>query len=71
MPSMRPFITRPAAITRPLMMTVFTDAGKVAGFIIQRGCVGFEAFTADETTTLRELAALPCPIGDAPGRFIA
>ncbi len=83
MPSMRPFITRPAAITRPLMMTVFTDAGKVAGFIIQRGCVGFEAFTADEkaagmfetqhraATTLRELAALPCPIGDAPGRFIA
>jgi hypothetical protein len=30
------------------MTTVFTDAGKVAGFIIQRGCVGFEAFTTDE-----------------------
>jgi hypothetical protein len=30
------------------MQIVFTDAGKVAGFIIQRGCVGFEAFTADE-----------------------
>jgi hypothetical protein len=30
------------------MQTVFTDAGKVAGFIIQRGRIGFEAFTADE-----------------------
>jgi hypothetical protein len=51
--------------------------------VIQRGCVGFEAFTADEksagmfetqhraATTLRELAALPCPDGDAPGKFIA
>jgi hypothetical protein len=50
------------------MQTVFTDAGKVAGFIIQRGPIGFEAFTADarsvgpfETTHraatfLRELA---------------
>jgi hypothetical protein len=58
------------------MQTVFTDAGKVAGFIIQRGRIGFEAFTADEkaagmfetlhraATHLRELAALPCPDGD-------
>jgi hypothetical protein len=58
------------------MTTVFTDAGKVAGFIIQRGCVGFEAFTADEksagmfetlhlaATALRELVAAPCPDGD-------
>jgi hypothetical protein len=65
------------------MTTVFTDAGKVAGFIIPRGCIGFEAFTADEkaagvyetlhraATALRELAALPCPDGDAPGKFIA
>jgi len=49
---------------------------KVAGFIIQRGCVGFEAFTADEksagmfetqhraATALRELATVPCPDGD-------
>jgi hypothetical protein len=58
------------------MTTVFTDAGKVAGFIIQRGRIGFEAFTADEkaaglyetqhraATALRELAGLPCPDGD-------
>jgi hypothetical protein len=51
------------------MQTVFTDAGQVAGFIIQRGRIGFEAFTADERTVgmfetthraatyLRELAA--------------
>jgi hypothetical protein len=55
------------------MQTVFTDAGKVAGFIIQRGRIGFEAFTADEksagmfetlhraATHLRELAAAPLP----------
>jgi hypothetical protein len=30
------------------MQTVFTDAGKVAGFVIQGGRIGFEAFTADE-----------------------
>ena len=53
------------------MQTVFTDAGKVAGFIIQRGAIGFEAFTADERTVgmfetthraatyLRELAGPP------------
>jgi hypothetical protein len=58
------------------MQTVFTDAGKVAGFVIQRGLIGFEAFTADEksagmfetqhraATALRELAAAPCPDGD-------
>jgi hypothetical protein len=55
------------------MTTVFTDTGKVAGFIIQRGCVGFEAFTADDgmfetqhhaATALRELATVPCPDGD-------
>jgi hypothetical protein len=58
------------------MQTVFTDAGKVAGFIIQRGRIGFEAFTADEkgagifetlhraATALRQLAGLPCPDGD-------
>ncbi len=58
------------------MTTVFADAGKVAGFIIQRGRIGFEAFTADEksagvfetqhraATHLRELAAAPCPDGD-------
>jgi hypothetical protein len=58
------------------MQTVFTDAGKVAGFIIQRGCIGFEAFTADEksaglyetqhraATALRELAAQVMPDGD-------
>jgi hypothetical protein len=57
------------------MTTVFTDAGKVAGFIIERGCVGFEAFTADEksagmfetlhraATALRELATVPSPDG--------
>jgi hypothetical protein len=28
------------------MTTAFTDANKVAGFIIQRGRIGFEAFTA-------------------------
>jgi hypothetical protein len=28
------------------MTTVFTDAGKGAGFIIQRGQPGFEAFAA-------------------------
>ena len=51
------------------MTTVFTDAGKVAGFIIQRGRVGFQAFSADEKAAgifetphraamhLRELAA--------------
>jgi hypothetical protein len=51
------------------MQTVFTDVGKVAEFIIQRGRIGFEAFTADERTVgmfetthraatyLRELAA--------------
>jgi hypothetical protein len=60
------------------MQTVFTDAGKVAGFIIPRGRIGFEAFTANErtagmfetlhraATALRELVALPCPDGDAP-----
>jgi len=53
------------------MQTVFTDAGKVAGFIVQRGRIGFEALTADEKTAgmfetlhraathLRELAAAP------------
>ncbi len=53
------------------MTTVFTDAGKVAGFIIQRGRIGFQAFTADEkaagmfetlhraATALRELTAPP------------
>jgi hypothetical protein len=58
------------------MMTVFTDAGKGAGFITPRGWIGFEAFTADEksagvyetqhraATALRYLAALPCPDGD-------
>jgi hypothetical protein len=58
------------------MAIVFTDAGKVAGFIIQRGRIGFEAFTADEksagifetqhrgATKLRELATAPCPDGD-------
>jgi hypothetical protein len=58
------------------MQTVFTDSSKVAGFIIQRGRIGFEAFTADEksagvyetqhraATALRELAAAPCPDGD-------
>ena len=58
------------------MMTVFTNAGKVAGFIIQRGRIGFEAFTVDEkaagtfetlhraATALRELAAAPRPNGD-------
>ena len=33
------------------MQTVFTDAGKVAGFIIPRGPMGFEAFTADRRAT--------------------
>ena len=58
------------------MQTVFTDAGKVAGFIIQRARIGFEAFTADEkaagmfetlhraATRLRELAAQAMPDGD-------
>jgi hypothetical protein len=58
------------------MQTVFTDAGKVAGFIVQTGRIGFEAFTTDEkaagmfetlhraVTALRELAATPCPDGD-------
>jgi hypothetical protein len=56
------------------MQTVFT--GKVAGFIIQRGQIGFQAFTADEkaagmfetlhraATHLRELAAQVMPDGD-------
>ena len=30
------------------MHTVFTDTGKAPGFIIRRGRIGFEAFTADE-----------------------
>jgi hypothetical protein len=58
------------------MQTVFTDAGKVAGFIIKRGRIGFQAFTADEkaagmfetlhraATHLQELAAARCPDGD-------
>jgi hypothetical protein len=58
------------------MQTVFTDAGKVAGFIIPRGKTGFEAFDAEQrafgvyetqhraATALRELAAAPCPDGD-------
>jgi hypothetical protein len=49
---------------------------KFAGFIIQRGLIGFEAFTADEkaaglfetrhraATHLRELAAAARPNGD-------
>jgi len=57
------------------MTPVFTDAGKVADFIIQRGRIGFEAFTADEkvagmfetlhraATHLRELAAAPALTG--------
>ena len=59
-----------------MLQTVFTDAGKVAGFIIQRSPMGFEALTADEksagmfetlhraATELRQLAGLPCPDGD-------
>jgi hypothetical protein len=48
------------------MTTVFTDAGKVAGFIIQRGRIGFETFRADEKSAgvyaaLRELAAQVMP----------
>jgi hypothetical protein len=55
---------------------VFTNADKVAGFIIQRGRIGFEAFTANEkaadlfetlhhpATALRELAAAAYPDGD-------
>jgi hypothetical protein len=48
------------------MTTVFTDAGKVAGFIIQRGRTGFEAFDASALrgkqpnacrTAIRELGA--------------
>jgi hypothetical protein len=57
------------------MQTVFTDAGKVAVFIIQRGRIGFEAPLARNppgvyetrhraATALRYLAALPCPDGD-------
>jgi hypothetical protein len=54
------------------MMTVFTPAGKVAGFILNRDRY-FEAFTADErpagafetthraATHLRELAEPACP----------
>jgi hypothetical protein len=58
------------------MQAVFTPAGKVAGFILNRGCY-FEAFTADErpagafetthraATHLRELAEPACsPDGD-------
>jgi hypothetical protein len=53
------------------MMTVFTTAGRVAGFILNRGRY-FEAFTADErpagafetthraATHLRELAEPVC-----------
>jgi hypothetical protein len=60
------------------MQTVFTPAGKVAGFILNRGRY-FEAFTADErpagafetthraATHLRELAEPACsPDGDVP-----
>jgi hypothetical protein len=58
------------------MTTVFTDAGKVAGFIISRGVAGFEAFDAHEctlgffetthraATALREQAAECLPDGD-------
>jgi hypothetical protein len=58
------------------MTIVFTEAGKVAGFIIPRGRTGFEAFDAEQrsfgmfetsrraATALRELAAAPCPDGD-------
>jgi hypothetical protein len=42
--SINPLTTLFAAITN--MTTAFTDANKVAGFIIQRGRIGFEAFTA-------------------------
>jgi hypothetical protein len=31
------------------MTNVFTDAGKVAGFIIQRGCVGFEVYAGSSS----------------------
>jgi hypothetical protein len=68
MNSTAPSTTRRTASISP-MQTVFTDVGKVAEFIIQRGRIGFEAFTADERTVgmfvtthraatyLRELAA--------------
>jgi hypothetical protein len=58
------------------MMTVFTTAGKVAGFIIQRGRIGFEAFDAEQrsfgmfetlhraATALRQRAAECLPDGD-------
>jgi hypothetical protein len=58
------------------MTSVFTDAGKVAGFIISRGVMGFEAFSPEEhslggfktlegpAAALRELAAMGCPDGD-------
>jgi hypothetical protein len=58
------------------MTTVFTDAGKVAGFIIQRGRTGFEAFDAEQrsfgmfetqhraATALRQQAAECLPDGD-------
>jgi hypothetical protein len=75
---MRPFTTLRGAIIRPPMTTVFTDAGKVAGFIIQRGRIGFQAFTADEksagvyetahraATALRQQTAECLPDGDLP-----
>jgi hypothetical protein len=67
--------TRREAFTERHMQTVFTPAGKVAGFIIPRGRTGFEAFTADEkaagmfetqhraATALRQQAAECLPDG--------
>jgi hypothetical protein len=36
------------------MTTVFTDAGKVAGFIVQRGRISFEAFTDEKAAGMFE-----------------
>jgi hypothetical protein len=71
-----PFTALLAAIIRRFHTTVFTDAGKVAGFIIQKGRIRFEAFKADDKAAgvyktqhraamaLRELAAQVMPDGD-------